>query len=70
MRKMRREECLMTVEETEKYLTEETWGVLSVHGDDGFPYGVPMNYAWSDGAILLHCTSGTSHRLDALEAKQ
>lgn len=63
---MRRSDCLLSPEETERCLREENWGVLSVHGDDGFPYGVPMNYVWDRGTVLLHATSESSHRLDAL----
>ena len=66
-RKMRRDDCRMPLEAVEQYLRTETWGVLSVHGDNGFPYGVPMNYVWENGTVLLHATSENSHRLDALE---
>lgn len=65
-RKMRRGECSLPREETERILRDETWGMLTVHGDGGFPYGVPMNYVWDNGTILLHATSENSHRLDAL----
>lgn len=65
-RKMRRSECLLSAEETLRYLCEENWGVLSVHGENGFPYGVPMNYVWDNGTVLLHATSGNSHRLDSI----
>lgn len=63
---MKHDRCRISEEETEKYLREENWGVLSLHGDDGFPYGVPMNYVWDNGSILLHCASENSHRLDSL----
>lgn len=66
-RNMKHDRCRISVEETENYLREENWGVLSLHGDDGFPYGVPMNYVWDNGSILLHCASGNSHRLDSLK---
>lgn len=66
LRDICRGEALMSLEVTEQYLREETWGVLSVYGDDDFPYGVPMNYVWDKGTILLHCKSENSHRLDAL----
>lgn len=42
-------------------------GVLSVNGDDGYPYGMPMNH-WYDresGKIYFHC-GRFGHRLDAL----
>ena len=50
-------------------LENQTRGVLSVLGDDGYPYGVPLNY-WrnpDDGSICFH--SGKSgHKLDAISA--
>lgn len=55
-----REECIRLLE-TEKR------GVLSVLGDDGYPYGMPMNH-WYDadtGCIWFHCGHG-GHRADAL----
>ena len=48
-------------------LKTETRGVLSVLGDEGYPYGMPMNhwYDEADGSIWFHCGK-TGHRLDAL----
>lgn len=66
-RSMKHDECLLSQEASEQYLREENWGVLSLHGDSGYPYGVPMNYAWDNGSILLHCSSENSHRLDSLK---
>jgi len=49
-------------------LKEETRGVLSVLGDNGYPYGMPMNhwYHEEDGCIYFH-TGRAGHRLDALK---
>ena len=49
-------------------LKREPRGVLSVLGDDGYPYGMPMNhwYCEEDGKLYFH--SGKSgHRVDALQ---
>jgi len=47
-------------------LQNERRGVLSVHGDDGYPYGSPMNhYYHDDGCLYFHC-GRAGHRLDAL----
>ena len=43
-RPMRRKKQEIPKEECIRILTEEKRGVLSVIGDDGYPYGVPMNY--------------------------
>jgi len=49
-------------------LKEEKRGVLSVIGDDGYPYGMPMNhwYEDEDGCIYFHSGNG-GHRLDSLK---
>ncbi|MGC9194555.1 MAG: pyridoxamine 5'-phosphate oxidase family protein [Syntrophobacteraceae bacterium] len=39
----------------EKILTEGLWGTLSLNGKDGYPYGVPLNYVYAAGSILIHC---------------
>ena len=43
-------------------------GVLSVIGDHGYPYGMPMNHFYNeeDGKIYFHCGK-VGHRLDALK---
>lgn len=50
-----------------RILESETRGVLSVQGDDGYPYGVPMNHFYNpeDGCIYFHC-GNAGHRVDAL----
>ncbi len=48
-------------------MKNETRGVLSVNGDDGYPYGMPMNFFYNDtdGCIYFHCGK-TGHRIDSL----
>ncbi len=48
-------------------LQNETRGVLSVQGDDGYPYGTPMNHWYNpeNGRIYFHCGK-VGHRLDGL----
>ena len=48
-------------------LKNEKRGVLSVTGDGGYPYGMPMNHFYNDedGCIYFHCGKG-GHRLDAI----
>lgn len=49
-------------------LRDERRGVLSVTGDDGYPYGMPMNHFYNeaDGCLYFHC-GRAGHRLDALK---
>lgn len=42
------------------------WGVLGVQGDDGYPYTVPLNYAFQDGRIYFH-SARSGHKIDALK---
>ena len=50
-------------------LKDEKRGVLSVIGEDGYPYGMPMNHFYNeaDGKIYFHCGK-FGHRLEALKA--
>ena len=47
-------------------LKRQTSGVLSVLGDDGYPYGVPMSFCYADGKIIFHSAS-QGHKIDALK---
>ncbi|MDE6556497.1 MAG: pyridoxamine 5'-phosphate oxidase family protein [Duncaniella sp.] len=40
--------------------------VLAVAGDDGYPYAVPVNYVYYDGAIFFH-SAPQGHKIDALK---
>ncbi|MBR3046039.1 MAG: pyridoxamine 5'-phosphate oxidase family protein [Oscillospiraceae bacterium] len=48
-------------------LKAEPRGVLSVLGDDGYPYGMPLNhyYCEADGKIYFH-SGKTGHKVDAI----
>ena len=48
-------------------LRHELRGVLSVLGDDGYPYGMPLNhyYCEADGKLYFH-GGKTGHRIDAV----
>ncbi|MBQ6504858.1 MAG: pyridoxamine 5'-phosphate oxidase family protein [Flexilinea sp.] len=51
-------------------LKNQLRGVLSVLGDDGYPYGMPLNHYYNeeDGKLYFH--SGKSgHKVDALMAE-
>ena len=55
-----REECI-------SILKAEKRGVLSVNGDDGYPYCLPINHFYNDedGHIYFH-RGPTGHKLDAI----
>jgi len=55
-----REECIQLFQ-------EELRGVLSVLGDDGYPYGLPINHYYNEADGCLYFHSGMSgHKIDAL----
>ena len=67
-RELTRKNKAATREECIRLLENEKRGVLSVQGDDGYPYGMPMNH-WYDaetGCLWFHCGHG-GHREDALQ---
>ena len=55
-------------EETISLLRDELRGVLSVQGDDGYPYGIPLNHYYSDEDGLIYFHSGmTGHKIDSIK---
>lgn len=67
-RELVRKNKQLPMEDCIQVLENETRGVLSVLGDNGYPYGTPMNhwYNWEDGCIYFHCGK-LGHRLGALK---
>lgn len=65
-RKMRRGEKATDIAVAEGLLKSQDYGILSVLSDDGYPYGVPLNYAYDSGKIYFHGTSAESHKIDAI----
>lgn len=67
-RELARKKKQIPQEECISLLKTEKRGVLSVIGDEGYPYGTPMNHFYNeeDGCIYFHCGK-KGHRLDALK---
>ncbi|MGN1372738.1 MAG: pyridoxamine 5'-phosphate oxidase family protein [Candidatus Coproplasma sp.] len=63
MRRFRQE---LEKDETERILSSGTSGVLSVIDDDGYPYAVPLSYAYADGKIYFH-SAKVGHKIDAIK---
>ena len=55
-RKMRRFKQEITKEECIKVLREAPRGVLALHGENGYPYAIPLNqfYNDEDGKLYFH----------------
>lgn len=67
-RPLRRIKQQLTQEECISVLKNEVRGVLSLLGDDDYPYGLPINYWYSesDNKIYFHGAK-EGHKIDALK---
>lgn len=67
-RELVRKKQQLSTEETIEILKKQVRGVLSVLGEDGYPYGMPINYWYNevDGKIYFH-TGKSGYRTDALK---
>ncbi len=68
-RPMRRIKQALPSEKCAEVLAAAPRGVLSLLGDDGYPYGVPMDhwYCPESGRLYFHCARA-GHKLDAMAA--
>ena len=68
-REMRRFKQQISKEECAQILREQPRGVLSMIGDDGYPYGIPLDH-WrceEDNRLYFHCAK-VGHKIDAITA--
>ena len=66
-KEMRLKKRAMTPERIEAFLKENNVGYLATLSADGSPYCIPINYAWLDGAVILHC-GFHGHKIDNIKA--
>lgn len=64
-REMRRKRQLLPPEESLAILERMTGGTLALHGDNGYPYAVPVSYVYADGKIYFH-SAVQGHKMDAI----
>lgn len=66
-RKMRRFKQQISREDCVRVLKEQPRGVLSVIGDDGYPYGIPLDHWYSekDNKLYFHGAK-EGHKIDAI----
>lgn len=64
-RAMRRKKQLLSREASIAILERCTAGVLAVTGDEGYPYAVPVSYAYHDGKLFFH-SAVEGHKLDGI----
>jgi nitroimidazol reductase NimA-like FMN-containing flavoprotein (pyridoxamine 5'-phosphate oxidase superfamily) len=68
-RGMRRKRQDLSETETIAMLRSCTSGVLAVHGDDDYPYAVPLSFAYEDGKLFFH-SAKAGHKIDAIERNE
>ncbi len=66
-REMLRSKQQIPDEECRDILRRQLRGVLSVQGDEGYPYGMPMNHFYNeeDGKLYFH-SGKKGHKIDAI----
>ena len=64
-REMRRKKQLLPDAVSREILERNTSGVLSLMGDEGYPYGVPLSYVLVGDKIFFHCAK-EGHKIDAI----
>ncbi|VVS94167.1 pyridoxamine 5'-phosphate oxidase family protein [Desulfoluna spongiiphila] len=62
-REMKRGKKRLSDEGTQAILEAGDYGILSTVGEDGTPYGIPLNYVFHDGRIIFHCAP-SGYKLD------
>ncbi len=62
----RNKKQILSKERCEEILKNATSGVLSVLGDEDYPYGVPMSYSYKDNKLYFHCMP-VGHKIDAIK---
>ena len=68
-RKMRRIRQQVSPEVCRELLKTAGRGVLSVIGDDGYPYGIPLNFYYeeAENTVYFHCAK-QGHKIDAIRS--
>ena len=65
-RKMRRFKQQISNEDCIRILREQPRGILSMIGENGYPYGIPMNHLYMDDGHIYFHSAKEGHKIDAL----
>lgn len=65
-REIRLKDNALDDKETIEIIIKGSFGVLSTIGEDGYPYGVPLNYTYSDNCIYFHCAQ-KGHKIENID---
>ena len=64
-RAMRRKRQQLSEEESIEILRKATAGTLTLLGDGGYPYAVPISYVYANGKLYFH-SALSGHKVDAI----
>lgn len=68
-RPIRRKKKEISREAAEQLLLQERRGVLAMHGDDGYPYAIPVNYLYDQEKQKIYFHGArVGHKVDAIKA--
>lgn len=67
-RPIRKKKNEISIDAAKELLRSSRRGVLAVNGDDGYPYGIPINYLYDEEneRIIFHGAKA-GHKVDALQ---
>lgn len=65
-RELRRRDRKLDEKSTDNLLKKGIYSVLSTTGKDGYAYGSPLNYVFSNNSIYFHCAK-EGHKLDNIK---
>ncbi|NLW24419.1 MAG: pyridoxamine 5'-phosphate oxidase family protein [Clostridia bacterium] len=65
-REMRRKDRELGKEEIFEILKKGEYGIFSTISQNGYPYGLPVNYVYTNGSIYFHCAV-EGHKLDNIK---
>ena len=67
-RNMRRVKNEISLEEAKELLKKNRRAALSVHGDDGYPYTIPINFYYDEDENKIYFHSAKAgHKIDAIK---
>ena len=65
-REIKLKDRMISDEKVIEILSTGSYGVLSTMGEDGYPYGVPVNYTYLENCICFHCAL-EGHKLENIQ---
>lgn len=65
-RDMRRKDREMSKDQAVEIMKNSDYGILSTLGEDGYPYGIALNYTYFNENIYFHCAK-EGHKLDNIK---